>query len=384
MMSPITVLGICQILGWGSSFYLPAVLAGPIAAELEWPFSWVIGGVSLGLLVAGLASRKVGRTIHRYGGRPVLIASSLLFALGLVALAHADHLAMFYTAWAVIGLGMGTGLYDASFSTLGKIYGDGARRPIAALTLWGGFASTVCWPISAYLSETVGWRDTCLVYAALHLLLGLPLYAFALPHGRSGKPIEATVSTPTIRTDGASPWLFPALASAITLGSALVSITGIHLLTMLQAQDIALATAVAFGALIGPSQVGARIVEIVFGNRYHPIWTLGASTILMAGGLALLSSAPAIVAVAIVIYGSGVGIQSIARGTVPLILYGKERYSLVIGRLAMFALIAQSVSPTLTAMLFEGVGVPATLHILTALAATNIALVAALGKLSRI
>jgi hypothetical protein len=145
-----------------------------------------------------------------------------------------------------------------------------------------------------------------------------------------------------------------------------------------------LATAVALGALIGPSQVGARIVEIVFGNRYHPIWTLGASTILMAGGLALLSSSPAIVAVAIVIYGSGVGIQSIARGTVPLILYGKERYALVIGRLAMFALIAQSVSPTLTAMLFEGVGVPATLHILTALAATNIALAAALGKLSRI
>ena len=383
-MSPVTVLGICQILGWGTSFYLPAVLASPIAAELELPFSWVIGGVSLGLLVAGLASRKVGRTIHRYGGRPVLIASSLLFALGLMTLAHADHLVMYYAAWAVIGLGMGTGLYDASYSTLGKIYGDAARRPIAALTLWGGFASTVCWPISAYLSQTVGWRDTCLVYAALHLLLGLPLYAFALPRGHSWKTTETVVGTPINQAIGASPWLFPVLAIAITLGSALISITGIHLLTILQAQDIALATAVALGALIGPSQVGARIVEIVFGNRYHPIWTLGASTILMAGGLALLSSSPAIVAVAIVIYGSGVGIQSIARGTVPLILYGKERYALVIGRLAMFALIAQSVSPTLTAMLFEGVGVPATLHILTALAATNIALAAALGKLSRI
>ena len=174
------------------------------------------------------------------------------------------------------------------------------------------------------------------------------------------------------------------LATAITVGSALVSITGIHLLTMLQAQDIALATAVAFGALIGPSQVGARVVEILFGNRYHPVWTLGASTILMTAGLALLSSTPAIAAVAIVIYGSGVGIQSIARGTVPLVLYGKDRYALVIGRLAMCALIAQSVSPTLTAMLFEAIGVTDTLHILTALAATNIALVAVLGRLSRI
>ena len=383
-MSPVTVLGICQILGWGSSFYLPAVLANPIAAELGWPFSWVIGGVSFGLLVAGLASRRIGETIHRYGGRPVLVASSLLFALGLAVLSRAHHLAVFYGAWAVIGLGMGSGLYDAAFSTLGKIYGDAARRPITALTLWGGFASTACWPITAYLSETAGWRETCLVYAAIHLLLGLPLYTLALPRGRSNERIEASETAAPVRGAPSNPWLFPVLATAITLGSALVSITGIHLLTMLQAQDIALATAVAFGALIGPSQVGARMVEILFGNRYHPIWTLGASTILMAGGLALLSSAPAIVAVAIVIYGSGVGIQSIARGTVPLALYGKERYALVIGRLAMFALIAQSVSPTLTAMLFEAAGVPATLHILTALAATNIALVAVLGRLSRI
>ena len=383
-MSPVTALGIGQILGWGSSFYLPAVLANPIAADLHLPFSWVIGGVSIGLLVAGLASRQIGKTIHRYGGRPVLIASSLLFALGLVVLSRADDLAVYYAAWTVLGLGMGSGLYDASFSTLGKIYGDAARRPITALTLWGGFASTVCWPITASLSETVGWRDTCLVYAALHILLGLPLYAVALPRGNATNRTETVAVTATNQAAAANRWVYPVLACAITLGSALVSITGIHLLTMLQAQDIALAAAVGFGTLIGPSQVGARIVEILFGNRYHPIWTLGASTILMAGGLALLSSSPAIVALAIVIYGSGVGIQSIARGTVPLVLYGKEHYALVIGRLAMFALIAQAVSPTLTAILFEAVGVTETLHILTALAATNIALVAVLGRLSRI
>lgn len=382
-MSPITVLGIGQILGWGSSFYLPAVLARPIATELGWPFSWVIGGASLGLLVAGLASRRIGKIIHRTGGMPVLIASSLLFALGLATLAQASHLTEFYLAWAIIGLGMGAGLYDAAFSTLGKIYGDAARRPITALTLWGGFASTVCWPISAYWLDTVGWRDACLVYAAIHLLLGLPLYALALPRGQSER-IDNPAPAATSRLVTGHPYLFAVLAVAITIGSALVSITGIHLLTMLQAQDIALATAVAFGALIGPSQVGARIVEILFGNRYHPVWTLGASTILMTGGLALLSWSPTIAAVAIVIYGSGVGIQSIARGTVPLVLYGKERYALVIGRLAMCALLAQSVSPTLTAMLFEVVGVTDTLHILTALAATNIALVAVLGRLSRI
>ena len=383
-MSPVTVLGIGQILGWGSSFYLPAVLAGPIVADMGWPFSQVIGGVSIALLVAGLAARGIGRLIHHYGGRPILMAGSCLLAFGLTILSQADRVAIFYAAWIVIGLGMGAGLYDAAFSTLGKIYGDAARRPITLLTLWGGFASTVCWPISAYLATMFGWREACIVYAALHLCLGLPLYAFLLPRTPPIDTTETADALPT-RTLPAKPrWLFPALACAITLGSALVSITGIHLLTILQAQDIALASAVAFGALIGPSQVGARVVEVAFGSKYHPIWTLGASTALMTGGLALMWAAPAIVGVAIVIYGSGVGIQSIARGTVPLALYGKENYALVIGRLAMFALIAQSVAPTLTAMAFEAVGVSTTLMALAGLAAANIALVTMLGRLSRI
>jgi MFS family permease len=383
MTNPVTILGICQILGWGTSFYLPAVVAQPIANEMNWPFSWVIGGTSLGLLVAGLASRRVGVLIHRHGGRPVLIASSCLLPLGLVMLSQSGSLPLFFIAWSILGLGMGCGLYDAGFSTLGKIYGDAARRPITLLTLWGGFASTVWWPIGAYVTEADGWRGTCLVYAAAHLLIGLPLYIFAVPRAPSRSANDIPVTGSSTATVKAVPWLFPILAASITVGSALVSITAIHLLTILQAQEIALATAVALGMLIGPSQVGARIVEIAVGGRYHPIWTLGVSMVLMTAGLALISSSPAIIAFAIVIYGSGVGLQSIARGTVPLALYGKDEYALVIGRLAMFALIAQSVSPTLAALLFEAFGVTASLHVLTALAAINVALVALLGRISR-
>ena len=384
MMNPVTILGICQVLGWGTSFYLPAVVAQPISVEMQWPFAWVIGGTSFGLLVAGLASRGVGTLIHRHGGRPVLIASSCLFALGLGILSLSDNLILFFTAWAILGLGMGSGLYDAGFSTLGKIYGDAARRPITLLTLWGGFASTVWWPIGAYVTENYGWRETCLVYACAHLIIGLPLYLFAVPRAKAGSTKDAPAIVSATMVANANPWLFPVLAASITVGSALVSITAIHLLAILQAQDIALSAAVALGMLIGPSQVGARVIEIAFGNRYHSIWTLGVSMVLMTAGLAMISSSPAIIAIAIVIYGSGVGIQSIARGTVPLALYGKDEYALVIGRLAMFALIAQSVSPTLAALLFEAIGIAASIHVLTALAAINVALVALLGRMSRV
>lgn len=384
-MSPVTILGICQILGWGSSFYLLAVLAKPIAQDTGWEFSWVVGGVSVGLLVAGLVSRRVGHAIHRHGGRPILIASSLLLAMGLAVLSQASSFAIYFSAWAIIGLGMGSGLYDAAFSTLGRLYGDAARRPITALTLWGGFASTVCWPLSAYLAESIGWRETCLVYTALHLLVGLPLHAFAVPRelraSDRAKPAVTNAPAAPATPQTRSAWLFPVLASLITVGSSIVSIIGVHLLTILQARDLALATAVALGALVGPSQVGARVIEILFGNRYHPIWTMAASAVLMAAGLAVLSASIPLVAFGLIVYASGVGIQSIARGTLPLALYGQTGYAVVMGRLAMPALIAQSISPTLAAMLLQATGVSATLATLTGLAAANIALVALLWRI---
>ena len=177
----VAALGIVQILAWGSSYYLLAVLAGPIARDTGWPYAWVIGGVSLGLLVAGLAAVRVGRTIDSRGGRPVLAAAALLLAGGLALLAAAPGIPLYLAAWLVLGLGMGAGLYDAAFSTLGRLYGAQARGAITALTLWGGFASTVCWPLSAFLVESVGWRGACLAYAGLHLVLTLPLCLFALP-----------------------------------------------------------------------------------------------------------------------------------------------------------------------------------------------------------
>ncbi|MGD9769860.1 MAG: MFS transporter, partial [Pseudolabrys sp.] len=183
----ITALGIAQILSWGSSFYFPAVLAEPIVADTGWPLVWVVGGVSIGLLTAGLIAPQVGRIIDRRGGRPVLAASSLLYAAGLAGIGLAPSLPVYLLSWIVLGGGMGTGLYDAVFAALGKLYGRDARGPITNLTLFGGFASTVCWPLSAFLAELYGWRATCLIYAGLHIVLALPLQMAVMP-AQSGLP----------------------------------------------------------------------------------------------------------------------------------------------------------------------------------------------------
>ncbi|MBV8839432.1 MAG: MFS transporter, partial [Alphaproteobacteria bacterium] len=165
----VTALGVTQILAWGSSFYLLGVLANEIVRDTGWSYAFVMAGVSAGLFVAGLVSPRVGRTIAARGGRPVLATSALLLALGLMLIAAAPNIAVYLGGWIVIGAGMGAGLYDAAFSTLGGIYGKDARKPITWVTLFGGFASTVCWPLSAFLVEQLGWRGACFVYAAIQL-----------------------------------------------------------------------------------------------------------------------------------------------------------------------------------------------------------------------
>ena len=176
----ITALGIAQILAWGTSFYFPAVFAGPIVADTGWSLGWVVGGTSVGLLVAGLISPQVGRVIDLHGGRPMLLASSLFYAAGLAGIGLAPALPVYLMAWVLLGIGMGTGLYAAVFAALGRLYGSGARGPITNLTLFGGFSSTVCWPLSAFMIEHIGWRSACFIYAALHLVVALPLQSRAV------------------------------------------------------------------------------------------------------------------------------------------------------------------------------------------------------------
>jgi len=387
LRSIIPVLGVTQILAWGSSYYLLAVLAQPIAGDTGWPLAWVVGGLSLGLLVAGIVSPRVGDSIQRLGGRLVLATSAVFLAFGLIGLALSPSLPVYVLSWLVLGVGMGAGLYDAAFATLGRIYGQRARTAIATLTLFGGFASTVCWPLSAMLVSQFGWRNACLVYAAIHLLVLLPLYVFALPKEprrsthHSAHPASDSPSADPAPT--ASRLLFILIALVITISSMISALLSVHMLTILQARDIALGAAVALGAIVGPSQVGARAIEMAISRFHHPIWTKLASTLFVATGVGLLWAGFPIMAAALIFYGAGIGIESIARGTLPLAVFGEQRYPSIMGRIAMPSLIMQAASPSIGAILIERMGANGALAILFAIALVNVGLVIVLFGVMR-
>jgi MFS family permease len=376
----VPALGVTQILAWGSSYYLPAVLAKPISADTGWPLTWVVAGLSLGLLIAGLVSPVVGRQIHRRGGRPVLATSAVLLGAGLLGLAAAPNRPAFVAAWGVIGLGMAAGLYDPAFSTLGRLYGQRARHHITTLTLFGGFASTACWPLSAFLVTALGWRGACVAYAAIHVLFSLPIYLLVIsdrhaPAWRgASKESVAAVEKPRVRQRA----VFAILAIAIMIASMLSTVISVHLLTMLQAHGIALAAAVALGAIVGPSQVGARFIEMLVSRYHHPIWTKVTSVSLMASGLGLLWAGIPIIAVALILYGAGIGLESIARATLPLALFGAANYPTIMGRLATPSLIAQAVAPFLGALLIQRFGTEGALGLIVIAALCNVVVTAAL------
>ncbi|MTH57616.1 MFS transporter [Paracoccus litorisediminis] len=375
----ISALGVVQIFAWGSSYYLLGVFAAPIAADTSWSLSWIVGGLSLGLFVAGIASPRLGVAIRKHGGKPILALSSLLLASGLVILATAPVQYAFFAGWVVIGLGMGAGLYDAAFATLGGIYGREARSAITSLTLWGGFASTACWPLSAFLIENIGWRWSCIAYAAIQIGVCLPLILFVLPGQKQIATTSTEPETPLRLSPSENRAYLIIMAITVMAGLA-VTIVSVHLLTILQTRGLSMAEAVSLGALIGPAQVSARLIEMASGGRHHPIWTLAAAAGLSALGLILLATGLPFLGTAIFMYGAGNGIFSIARGALPLALFGADRYAPIMGRIARPSLMAQAVAPTIGAVLLTTIGNEFTLAFIALVAIVNLSLVSLLWR----
>lgn len=352
-------MGITQILAWGSTYYLPAVLAAPIARDTGWSITSVVGGLSWGMVVAGATSPAVGRYIDQHGGRVAMAVSSLLLAIGLAAMGLAKSLEAYYFAWSLIGIAMAAGLYDAAFSTLGRLLGDGARTSITGLTLLGGFASTVGWPAIAGMEEWLGWRGTCLSIAAVHLLVGLPVHALMIP-GSSRQPLRPVVigdTDPTLRSTRQSRVLFLLIGMMLTILALVVSGISVHLLDALKQLGIATAIALAIGMVIGPAQVAARIAEFSIGRNLHPTWSARVGVLLCLLGLGLLiSGKPWLAFISIALYGAGNGILTIARGTLPLALFGAEGYGSRMGLLARPVLVAQACGPILAALVLDAFG----------------------------
>src|SRR5690349_7831423 len=293
------VLGVTQIISWGAIYYTPVLIVPLIAKERGWSIAFAMGGFSVGLFAAGLASPYVGRTIDRVGGHIVMGIGSLIGAAGLFLITLASHPIAYLAVWIVLGIAMAANLYDSAFATLGRIFGAGARRPITALTLAGGFASTVSWPVTHFLIEAGDWRTTYLIYAAVLALVAAPLHAFVLPrhHAAHETPAAASADKP-VAVLPANGWPFVLVAAAFTAYAFVPSGLAAHLLAIFTRQGIDPTTVVWIGALFGPAQVGARLIEFSFGRNVHPLWVGRLAVAVLLCGFAMLALAGFTVAAA--------------------------------------------------------------------------------------
>ncbi len=343
----IVASGAAQLLAWGSSYYLLAILARPMAADLGLPPLWVYASFSAALLVAAALGPWAGARIDRHGGRRVLLASNAMFALALIVLACAQDRWSLLAGWLLMGAAMPMGLYDAAFSTMVGLYGAHARRAIVGITLIAGFASTVSWPLTAAIEAHAGWRVACLVWALLHLSVGLGVHARLIPQTVRASAVHADAGTPAMPPP-ASPRTLWLLAGVFTASGFVFASMATHLPRLLELSGCTPAMAVAAAAVVGVAQVVARLVEAGWLSRLHPLWTARLSASLHPVGALLLGVFGAPLAfVFTAMHGAGVGIMTIVKGTLPLALFGPVGFGRRSGILEAPARIAQATAPML-------------------------------------
>ena len=361
----VVTLGTAQTLAWASTYYLPAILAAPMARDLGVSAALVFAAFSVGLVISAFLGPSAGRAIDAWGGRPVLALSNIVFAVGLTASGFASGRWSLFAAWMVIGMGMAGGLYEAAFAALVRLYGRESRDVITGITLIAGFASTVGWPLSTALEAWLGWRDTCLVWAGLHVLLGLPLNlslpklqlasaapAESLPDDTRNATANRSMAAPAVPLRSAV-----LLAQVFALTWFISTAMAAHLPTLLTASGVSLSMAVTAGACIGPAQVAGRLLEFGVLRRAHPLLSARIAAVMHPLGAIALAvlGAPAAVLFAI-LHGAGNGVLTIAKGTLPLVLFGPQGYGERQGLLMVPARLAQALAPWLFGLCMERLG----------------------------
>ena len=379
------MLGFTQTIAWASSTYLPAILADPIARELGIARSSVFAAFSVSLVVMALAGPPVGRAIDRHGGRLVLACSNIAFAAGLLLLGWASDAASVFLAWCVLGVAMAMGLYDAAFATLVRLHAAAARGPITGITLIAGFASTVGWPLTAFIAGDFGWRTSCFAWAALHLFVALPLNLGCIPsiaRVQPGQEPEHSRSDSESRSrqalaGGARRRAFILLALFSAATAFVTSAMAAHLPGLLLAAGATPVAALTAATLLGPAQVAARLAEFFAARRYsfHPLLTARIATALHpVGALALgLFAGPLGACAFSLLHGSGNGLITIAKGTLPLALFGARGYGLLQGWLAVLARAMQELAPYAFGLMLDSYGAMAAVGLSAGLSALALA-----------
>lgn len=342
----VAALGAAQIVSWGTLFYAIGVLGAPMRAELAASELFLFGSFTAGLLLSAALSPLVGRLVDRLGGRVVLSAGSILGALAMLVLALSRHAAVMALGWTIAGAAMAACLYDPAFATLSQHTGERYRRAVAILTLYGGFASTVFWPLSKVLLDAAGWRDTLLIYAALHLFLCLPIHWRLVP--RLEKAPRAESATVVRAGPAAHGPRLRWLTASLALATFVVGVMAVHVIPLLTSAGLTLEQAVLISTLFGPIQVMGRLIEMSVARHVSAVTSGFVPFVLMAVALAALVAVDGFGAAAFVFiaaYGVGNGVLTIVRGTAPAELFGKEGLGGVLGQLSRATLFARALAP---------------------------------------
>ena len=350
----VCALGVAQIISWGTLFYTIAVLGGAMRRDLGVSDVFLFGSFTAGLFLSGVVSPLVGREIDARGGGRVLAAGSILGAIATALLATAQGPWSMLAGWLLAGVAMSACLYDPAFATLHQISGTAYRRAVTALTLFGGFASTVFWPLSQYLLDEVGWRQAFGVYAGLHLFVCLPVHLLLVPRMPGAHlAAQGPPALPEVRDGDRAVfgWLATALALAAFMGTAMAA----HVIDLLTATGLTARDAVLVGSLIGPMQVAGRVMEFAFGRNMRALAVGTLAFALMAASLAVFTQVHGVWIVALafaMIYGWSNGVMTIVRGTVPAELFGPKGYGALLGRLARPQFILKSSAPLALTLLY--------------------------------
>ena len=381
-VEPLTLLiGVSMTIGYGTLYYPFAILGPEIARTQGWSNSFVFGVFSAALLTSAVTASLVGRAMDRYGARPVMVAGSCLAALALVNLSLVQTMTGFVAAMLLIEFASRMVQYETGFAALTAIHGRRARRPIAHVTLVAGFASTVFWPLIHWLLGFMDWRSVCLVLAVINLLVALPIHA--LVTGKPGKSaaasdaVDVSLRDPGLVAPGSRMPAFVFMAVAFAGGSFLMSAVHTSFFLILEEMGRAAALAALAGAVIGPMQVAARLIEMLTGERVSSsvVGVISSTTLML--GLACLVAAlwldgEWIVIAFAVSFGIGQGLNFIARAILPARLFGTDGYGAMTGNLATIRLLAMAGAPVCTALAIGHLGIGATFAMLMLVAAMGV------------
>ncbi|MDX2220195.1 MAG: MFS transporter [Burkholderiales bacterium] len=362
LLHVVPLLGVAQIISWGTLYYTIGVLGQPMREAAGVSELFLYGCFTVSLLLSGILAPAIGKMIDAHGGRLALSSGSLAAATSLTMLAFANGPILLVIGWTLAGAAMAATLYDPAFATLNQLTREHYRRAVTALTLFGGFASTVFWPLTHLLVDPLGWRGTLLVYAGLHLFICLPVHAFTLRHAHrlvlKPTPTSAHAAATLPQASAQAALTFRWLALSFVGASFVISIVGVHMISLLTGSGLSTPDAVLVGMLMGPMQVAGRLVEMGLLSKARAAHVgLGAIAMIFMGVLMLLVSQGEMVGAVLFVaaYGCGNGVFTIVRGTAPAELIGRDQLGALLGRLSRPAMIAKALAPaTFTGLLALG------------------------------